>query len=60
MDYNSSDREGWYRFNVLNMNLYNAFAKENKLLVKFENGIECNYNDVHPWSKLTHFKKDKS
>lgn len=48
------DVSGWIRFDN-NHALYDRESKHNCRLL-FDNGEECDYDDNHPWAKLTHFK----
>jgi hypothetical protein len=38
-----------------NESVFNEYAKFN-CWCKFDNGVECKYNDEHPMAIMTHFK----
>ena len=45
---------GWIMF-VGNEERFNEEAKKN-CVIRFDNNVECRYNDQHPNAILTHFK----
>ena len=47
----------WIPFTPENYEKYNVLAKTNTMLLKFDNGFECQYTDEFPFAICTHFKK---